>query len=242
MKKFMFISFMVVTRVLGDGPLLALFYFLYIQRSGTGGFTDILFNAAIFVIWAFLHSLLATPKLKNDVARKFGEEYVRGLYVMVSGVTLSVVMYLWRPVRGELWHFVGPMYWVMAIFYLVVIALILYTTLSFDYFGFIGNRAILRKMRHLPPKPAVFSVKGPYAYCRHPMYLLVMLSFWVAPVMSYSRLEFAVLGCIYFLLGTFHEEKNLRRELGEVYDVYRNNVPMWFPRITPWMPDTMGKK
>jgi len=34
--------------------------------------------------------------------------------------------------------------------------------------------------------------------------------------------------------GHFLEERTLRQELGEAYDHYRVNVPMWIPRLTPW--------
>jgi protein-S-isoprenylcysteine O-methyltransferase Ste14 len=30
------------------------------------------------------------------------------------------------------------------------------------------------------------------------------------------------------------EERNLRQELGPGYDLYRANVPMLIPRLTPW--------
>jgi protein-S-isoprenylcysteine O-methyltransferase Ste14 len=66
------------------------------------------------------------------------------------------------------------------------------------------------------------------------MYAIMLLLLWLGPTMTYSRLEFSILASVYFIIGTFHEEKNLRRELGEIYDVYRENVPMWIPRLRPW--------
>lgn len=53
-------------------------------------------------------------------------------------------------------------------------------------------------------------------------------------VMTYARAEFTILGTIYFLTGTHLEERNLREELGEVYELYCQNVPMWIPRLKPW--------
>lgn len=53
--------------------------------------------------------------------------------------------------------------------------------------------------------------------------------------MTYGRLEFALLGSIYLIIGTFFEERNLREELGEVYNLYRENVPMWIPRLRPML-------
>jgi protein-S-isoprenylcysteine O-methyltransferase Ste14 len=59
--------------------------------------------------------------------------------------------------------------------------------------------------------------------------------------MTYSRLEFALLGSIYLIIGTIFEERNLREELGEAYTLYRENVPMWIPRVQPWKLQTPPK-
>ena len=80
----------------------------------------------------------------------------------------------------------------------------------------------------------MLSVEGPYGYCRHPMYLAMLAAFWVGPVMSSGRLEFAALSTVYLLVGLRLEERNLRQELGPGYDLYRANVPMLVPRLTAW--------
>jgi hypothetical protein len=53
--------------------------------------------------------------------------------------------------------------------------------------------------------------------------------------MTYGRLEFAFLGNVYLIIGTFFEERNMREEMGEVYTLYRENVPMWIPRLRPML-------
>jgi protein-S-isoprenylcysteine O-methyltransferase Ste14 len=114
----------------------------------------------------------------------------------------------------------------------VTIIATFYTTRYIDMGEFLGIRTHLRALKNKPPKSPVFCVEGPYSYCRHPMYLLCILILWIGPTMTYGRLEFALLATAYFLVGTFLEERNLRAELGNVYDVYRENVPMWIPRLT----------
>jgi len=65
--------------------------------------------------------------------------------------------------------------------------------------------------------------------------------FWAIPVMTYDRLEFAVLGTIYTVAGIYFEERNLSEELGEVYALYKSEVPMLIPRLKPWICDTNTK-
>jgi len=78
------------------------------------------------------------------------------------------------------------------------------------------------------------STKGPYAYCRHPMYLFFGLAGFSRPVMSYGNMEFLLIAVIYVTIAIPLEEGNLREELGDIYDTYRSNVPTIIPRFSPW--------
>jgi len=156
------------------------------------------------------------------------------MYVWVSGITLSLLLYLWRPLAGVVWKVEGAGYWALTILYLMCLGGMIYTTFFIDYADFLGLRVLLRRMKREPPKPPVFAARGPYAYCRHPLYGFLLLSFWIGPVMTLGRIEFALLGSTYVILGTFLEEKNLREELGPAYDRYKGHVPKWIPRLKPW--------
>ncbi len=224
----------VLTRIIGDGPLFGLFFFLHFQKRGHGGLEAALFNGLLFAAWAFLHSLFTLPSMKRLLGRIMGEEFVRSAYVIFSGLTLTAVLLLWRPLEGGLWHFEGAAYWALTALYVGCVAMTIYASTSIDYLDFVGVRTLLRKRRNLPAKPPVFSTRGLYAYCRHPMYLFFVLALWTGPVMTYTRLEFSLLATVYFLVGTLHEERSLARELGDPYTLYQRHVPMWIPRLTPW--------
>jgi protein-S-isoprenylcysteine O-methyltransferase Ste14 len=233
-------SLIALTRIFSDLPLFGMFYFLYFQKTGVGGASDVAMNAFLFILFGALHSLLARSSLKQQVAGWIGDRYVRTFYVIFSGVALVLLMVLWRPVTGILWRTDGFLSWILTILYLGCVMGMIYTSSFIDYLDFLGIRTLLRTIRNRPPKPPIFSASGPYAYCRHPMYLFLFMAFWIGPVMTFSRLEFAMLGSIYLIIGTLFEEKNLRQELGEVYDVYQANVPMWIPRLRPWQGDAVN--
>ncbi len=234
MKRVLLYSLIVVIRIVSDLPLLWMFYFLYFPEQGSGGISAIFFNAGLFFSFATLHSLMARDFAKRFIARFVSEKFIRISYVMINGISLSLLLYLWQPTAGELWRTDGILYWFLSGLYASCIIGLIFTTFFIDYADFLGIRSLLRILKNRPSKPPVFSAKGPYAYCRHPMYLLLLISFWAGPVMTYGRLEFALLGSGYLFLGTLFEERNLRKELGNIYDYYRKNVPMWIPRIKPW--------
>ena len=88
-----------------------------------------------------------------------------------------------------------------------------------------------------PPQELV--VSGPYCYVRNPM---------ISGVLAIVLGEAALLGScalaawfLLFLLGNaiyfpLSEEPGLERRFGEAYLAYKENVPRWLPRLTPWQP------
>lgn len=86
-----------------------------------------------------------------------------------------------------------------------------------------------------PPEGLV--VSGFYRYTRNPMYVAVVSAIVGQALLfgSANLLAYAVL--IWLLVSGFvliYEEPVLRRKFGRSYDVYRENVPRWWPRSKPW--------
>ncbi len=226
----------VFLRAAADVPIAWMLLFLHFQREASGGALAAAFNAAQFVAFASTHSALARGLPKRAIASLVGPDSVRPVYVAISGLALSSLLYLWQPLAGTLWHATGPAYWILSLMFLVAVAGLLYSATFIDYAQFLGIRSLPGTMRGQAPKAPVFSAKGPYAHCRHPMYSFLLVALWVGPVMTLGRLEFAALASLYLFAGTLLEEQNLRQELGGVYGVYAANVPMWIPRLSPWIP------
>jgi methanethiol S-methyltransferase len=231
----------VATRVTTDVPLLWMFVAVHLAWPGHGGLQNVLWNAGVFTVWALIHSLLARDAARRVLARWVGSDFVRIAYVIVAGLTLSGLLLAWRPVSGEVWGATGQAAWVLSGLYVASLGALVFITLHFDYAEFLGLRRLGDSIAGRPSRPAALSVEGPYAYCRHPMYLAMLAAFWVGPVMTFGRLEFATLGTLYLLIGLRLEERNLRQELGPDYDLYCANVPMLVPRLTAWrLPEGSG--
>ncbi|HTL51150.1 MAG TPA: isoprenylcysteine carboxylmethyltransferase family protein [Planctomycetota bacterium] len=88
-----------------------------------------------------------------------------------------------------------------------------------------------------PPRRLV--VQGIYAHVRNPMItgvwalLLGETLIAASPALAAWFLIFAAANAVVIPLG---EEKDLLKRFGDDYRLYRQNVPRWIPRRTPWIP------
>ena len=86
-----------------------------------------------------------------------------------------------------------------------------------------------------PPKK--FIVLGPYCYVRNPM-LIGVLIFLLSEIIVLGSLPIFVWFLIFLFANIiyfpFFEEKGLEKRFGKSYLKYKNNVPRWIPRVTPW--------
>lgn len=93
-----------------------------------------------------------------------------------------------------------------------------------------------------PPRKLV--IRGAYRHVRNPMILAVLsILLGEAPMLG-SRyvllwsLVFFVMNHLYFILS---EEPGLARRFGREYLTYKEKVPRWFPRFTPYEEPAHGE-
>ena len=89
----------------------------------------------------------------------------------------------------------------------------------------------------LPAVSVSLVIGGLYRFVRNPMYLAVLtiilgqaLLFGSATVVIYA----AVIALAFTTFVRFYEEPTLAGRYGAEYEAYRNAVPGWLPRLTPW--------
>ena len=82
--------------------------------------------------------------------------------------------------------------------------------------------------------PREFVAKGPYRYCRNPMYIggLSLLLGLAFVEHSISILIFFLVMCnVVQLFVIYYEEPGLKKRFGESYIRYLQTVPRWIPRF-----------
>ncbi len=70
---------------------------------------------------------------------------------------------------------------------------------------------------------------GVYGIVRHPMYLAGIIIFTFEPNITVNGLIITVLADLYFIFGSFIEERRFIRTFGDQYRDYRERVPRLVP-------------
>lgn len=233
-RRFFYYSLILWGIFIFHAPQLWLMYFLYFKNTGDGGMNEALINAGLILLWGFIHSILARPFAKKAIAKIAGDDFVKLVYITIAGITQCLLLYFWQPLSGVVWETHGIVFWILTVLFFASLSMVFISSLILDYMEVLGIRKIIRRMRNEPDKSPDLIVKGPYAFTRNPVYLSTIFFLWVGPVMTMNRLEFAVIGTVYVLIGTYLEDRDTKKAMGESYKRYSENVPLIIPRLTPW--------
>ena len=88
-----------------------------------------------------------------------------------------------------------------------------------------------------PPQKLV--VRGPYRFVRNPMITSVLFMLLSETLLLQSWPIFFWM-FFFYLANAFYfplfEERSLEKRSGKDYLEYKNHVPRWIPRLTPWSP------
>jgi protein-S-isoprenylcysteine O-methyltransferase Ste14 len=80
-------------------------------------------------------------------------------------------------------------------------------------------------------------IQGPYQYCRNPM-ISGVLFILISEALYLHSTNILIWACFFFLMNTVYfikvEEPHLYKNFGEQYKTYKQNVPRWIPKLTPY--------
>ncbi len=153
----------------------------------------------------------------------------RATFVLCACLTLALLFWWWRPVRGTIWHLSGPGAGVLIALYAAGWAVAVSSTFMISHFDLFGLRQAYLHARGAVCLPLPFTQRGLYRLIRHPLMAGFVLVFWAAPVMTAGHLLLAAAATGYVLAGITFEERDLHRELGAAYSSYRARVPALIP-------------
>jgi protein-S-isoprenylcysteine O-methyltransferase Ste14 len=207
--------------------------------------TSILKTCAATVLFAAVHSGLASGSSKAAARVLFGPSNADGvyrvLYIAQSFMTTGLlVAYVRRQPSVEIYRVRGPLAWAM---HAAQTAALLHATAAAQQVGILrvtglANLGAWLKGEEVPTMPeaqgpaldsnSVARAAGPFAWSRHPLNLSPVPVFWLWPRMTTTLLAFNVTSTCYLILGSVHEEQRLSEVDGAKYEAYREGGVSFF--------------
>ncbi len=181
----------------------------------------------LFTVFAGHHSVMARTGAKRWLARHLPPSLERSVYVWISSVLLIATCAGWQDLPALVYRAGPPASWALRLVQLAGVALTLGGARVLDPLELAGIRQLVGGS---PTSP--FKVVGPYTWVRHPIYLGWMLMVFGAPVMTETRLLFAVISSLYLVVAIPWEERSLVESFGDQYREYQQRV-RW--RVLPFV-------
>ena len=238
MKKIIVLFYGVISYLLFFGTFLYAFGFvgnLFVPKSIDGApqvplLTAIVVNAALLLVFALQHSIMARPAFKKWWTKIIPEPAERSTYVLLSSLCLLLMVWQWQPMGGFVWVVENPVIkTILTVLFITGWLIVLLSTFMINHFDLFGLRQVWFYFTGKKYEPLRFRIPFFYKYVRHPLYLGWLIAFWATPVMSAAHLLFAILTTGYIFTAIWFEERDLVTHFGNKYSEYKKKVPMIFP-------------
>lgn len=187
------------------------------------------FDACLCLAFFIQHSVMVRKSFRRRLLRFLPAQYDGASYAIASGIVLLALVVLWQESVRTLAAPHGVLRWALRAIYFLGIAGFVYGIRALGFFDPFGLIPILKHLRGTDSAPMPFTVRGPFRWVRHPLYLSMLLMIWSHPDVTVDRLLFNGLWTIWIFVATRLEERDLTADFGEAYREYQQEVPMLIP-------------
>jgi protein-S-isoprenylcysteine O-methyltransferase Ste14 len=191
------------------------------------GFWWILLIGAAYGV---LHSTLASNRVKNLAARRFGRVFPRHYRLFFTLVaSISTLAYF-----GAILLFPDhPLYlirppWLYLTLITQLIAGVCFITALFQN-SLLGFSGLASLFSNKSSRAERLTTGGFYRFTRHPLYLFALITLWLLPIMTWNVLALAIGVTVYTLIGSLLEERRLAQQFGQEYTAYKERTPWLLP-------------
>ena len=190
----------------------------------------ILVNAALLALFAVQHSAMARPAFKRWWAKIVPPSVERSAYVMLSSSVLLILFWKWQAMTEVIWTVENQFgrFILQACFWLGWL-MVAGSTFMISHLDLFGLRQVYLRIRNIEYLPIPFRMTAFYRYVRHPSMLGFLIAFWASPLMTIGHLFFSIFMTGYIFIGIYLEERDSLNLNGDVFDQYRQEVPMIVP-------------
>jgi uncharacterized membrane protein len=218
-------------------------------------FKSVIKIMAASVLFAGVHSLLASRAAKSATVALFGERKRNGLYrplYNIAAVTSfgALILYGVKLPDRELYRARGLFAGLMRLAQFAAVIYMLYGMGQIGFLRFYGVTnltALAKGQAFISPEPEAqgpvldsngeMKATGPFRTSRHPLTFGMLPIFWLMPRMTVNLAAFNLITTIYLFVGAVHEERRLKQEYGSAYVNYQRNGANFFVSLISHLPE-----
>lgn len=203
----------------------------------------IIFLVSSWFFYFLIHSFLASITVKAFFASKFSAvmPYYRLTFNFLAVFLLIIPLWLTIVWSGEwLWQWTGVLEWLSHGISILAIVGFLWSLKFYDTSEFLGLRQLSENNTSVDDQEH-FQLSPLHRFVRHPWYFFALVLIWVRD-MNLAMLISTVMMSLYFIIGSWYEEKKLIRYHGKIYQRYRELVPGLIPLPWKFLSKTQMKK
>ena len=197
---------------------------------------DSLIIILLFALFGVSHSILASIWFKNLLISSIGNKIAfYRLFYNISSVIIFVFLYSIAPKPElQIYDLEFPFDMIILGFQILSLIGLLWSGSYIDMKEFIGIRQIQRyfndqyDINELDEHQTLIQ-KGPFKYSRHPIYFFSILFLGLRPSMDLAYLILFFSLTVYFIAGSYYEEKKMVERFGDSYIEYQKKVPRILP-------------
>jgi protein-S-isoprenylcysteine O-methyltransferase Ste14 len=197
---------------------------------------DVIVIFLLFALYGFIHSVLASEKVKILFKKVFGKliAFYRLLFNVFAFVGLYLIWDLAPHPSLQIYKLPPPYDYLVLIPQFIALAGIIWCFKFICFKEFIGLNQIDRYLRNEYSENDLdenytLRIEGPYKYSRHPLYFFSIIILMFRAEMSLFYLTMFISFTAYFYIGSYYEEKKMVRLFGDDYRDYQKKVPRIFP-------------
>jgi protein-S-isoprenylcysteine O-methyltransferase Ste14 len=195
--------------------------------------SNLLWLIVSWLAYFVVHSLLASLTVKHRVALHFPGWMpgYRLFFNIVAMLLLIVPLYQTWAIGGEfvfVWQ--GGWQWLGNALALAAVIGFLYSLRHYDGSEFLGLRQLKDGEKRVEDQES-FCISPLHQHVRHPWYFLGLILIWTRD-MTMAMLVSSIMMTLYFIIGSWMEERKLLHYYGEAYAEYCRRVPGLLP--LPW--------
>ena len=199
-------------------------------------FFDVVTLIILFALYGFIHSILASEKVKLYFRKIFGKfiAFYRLGYNLFALLGLYLIWDLAPHPSLQIYQLSSPYDYLVLIPQFVSLVGIFWCFKYVCFKEFVGLRQIVRYLKDdysdddLDEKYTL-RIAGPYKYSRHPIYFFSIIILMFRAEMDLFYLTVFILSIAYFYIGSCYEEKKMVRMFGDDYRNYKREVPRIIP-------------